>query len=59
MKQLGEVINCWRAVRHIGIHEAAKVIGVSHATLSRVERGEPADGKTVVKILFWLMDPTT
>lgn len=56
MKQLGEVINCWRTVRRIGVREAAREIGVSHATLSRIERGLPADGKTVVKLLNWLLN---
>ena len=55
MRQLGEVINCWRTVRRMGIREAAKVIGVSHATLSRIENGKSADGKTVVRLLDWLL----
>jgi transcriptional regulator with XRE-family HTH domain len=55
MKQLGEVINCWRTIRRMGVREAAKIIGISHSTLSRVENGKPADGKTVVRLLDWLL----
>lgn len=55
MKKLGEVINYWREVRCMGIREAANEIGVSHSTLSRIERGLPADGKTLVKLLDWLL----
>lgn len=52
--KLGEVIRKWRKMSDIGIREAAKEIGVSHGTLSRIERGEVMDGKTLVKILVWL-----
>lgn len=52
--KLGEVIRRWRKMSDIGIREAAQEIGVSHGTLSRIERGEPMDGMTLVKILLWL-----
>lgn len=39
----------------IGVREAAKEIGVSHGTLSRIERGEAMDGNTLAKILLWLL----
>lgn len=52
--KLGEVIRYWRRMSDLGIREASKQIGVSHGTLSRVERGEKMDGETLVKILRWL-----
>ena len=52
--KLGEVIRRWRKMSEIGIREAAAEIGVSHGTLSRVERGEPMQGETLAKILAWL-----
>ena len=55
MRHLGEVIAGWRRDRRMGIREAAKLIGISHATLSRVENGKPADGKTIVRLLDWLL----
>jgi len=42
----------------VGIREAAKEIGVSPATLSRVERGHMPDLETFGKICRWLnIDP--
>jgi transcriptional regulator with XRE-family HTH domain len=37
--------------------EAAKELGVSLSTLSRIERGEAMDGVTLAKILAWLLGP--
>ena len=53
--KLGELLKAWREVHHIGIRDAAREIGISHGTLSRVERGLPTDGDTLIKILFWLL----
>lgn len=53
--RLGDVIRRWRRSLDIGVREAAKQIGVSHGTLSRVERGEKMEGETLVKILRWLL----
>lgn len=52
--KLGEVLKKWRRMSDIGVREAAKQIGVSHGTLSRIERGEQMDGQTLIKILTWL-----
>lgn len=42
----------------MGIREAAKEIGISHSTLSRVERGFLPDLETFGKICKWLdVDP--
>lgn len=53
--KLGEVLKKWRRMSDIGVREAAKEIGVSHGTLSRIERGEAMDGNTLAKILRWLL----
>lgn len=53
--RLGEVIRRWRKMSDIGIREAAREIGVSHGTLSRIERGEAMEGTTLAKVLGWLM----
>jgi transcriptional regulator with XRE-family HTH domain len=42
-----------------GIREVAREMGVSHGTLSRIERGEAMDGVTLAKVLGWLMSPET
>ena len=42
----------------VGIRETAKIIGVSPATLSRVERGHMPDLETFSKVCRWLgIDP--
>lgn len=52
--RLGEIIRKWRVVSEKGIREVAKEIGISHGTLSRIERGENMDGQALAKILCWL-----
>lgn len=52
--RIGEVIRRWRKMSDIGIREAAQEMGVSHGTLSRIERGEEMTGTTMAKVLAWL-----
>lgn len=56
-KMLGVVLRAWRESRRMGIREAAKQIGISHATLSRIENGKPTDGQTLWRVLSWLIGP--
>lgn len=53
--RLGLVLYKWRHMSEISIRDASKMIGVSPATLSRIERGEEMDGQSLSKILIWLM----
>jgi transcriptional regulator with XRE-family HTH domain len=53
-KMLGVVLRAWREGRRMGIREAAKAIGISHSTLSRIENGKPTDGQTLWRVLLWL-----
>jgi transcriptional regulator with XRE-family HTH domain len=53
--RLGEVLRKWRRAADIPVREAAELIGVSTATLSRIERGEAMDGTTLAKVLTWLV----
>jgi transcriptional regulator with XRE-family HTH domain len=39
----------------LNVREAATLLGVSHGTLSRIERGEKMAGETLAKILAWLL----
>lgn len=48
-----EILRLWRKMADLGIREAAQEMGISPATLSRVERGGDVDGKTLAKILMW------
>lgn len=52
--RLGQVLADYRYANRIGVRELAKDIGVSPATLNRIELNKECDGKTLVKILTWL-----
>lgn len=56
--RLGSVLSDWRWANRIGIREAAKQLGVSHATLSRLENGNSCDAETLAKIVLWLIEPS-
>lgn len=53
--KLGEVLKEWRWARRFTVRQTAKVLDISAATLSRFERGETCDAKTLSKILCWLL----
>jgi transcriptional regulator with XRE-family HTH domain len=58
--KIGEVIRSWRQKRDLGVREVAQIIGISHGTVSRIERGEQIDATTMIKLLRWLFErPTT
>jgi transcriptional regulator with XRE-family HTH domain len=54
--KIGEVMRSWRQKRDLGVREAAQMIGVSHGTISRIERGEQIDATTMIKLLRWLFE---
>lgn len=56
-KMLGVCLKAWRETQRIGVREAARQIGLSHSTLSRIERGEAVDGQTLWAVLTWLNSP--
>lgn len=56
--RLGTVIRKWRNMSELGIRAVAKDMGVSHGTLSRVERDEPMDAVTLIKVFRWLLTDT-
>lgn len=53
--QIGNVLKAWRESQHLNIRDAARLFGVSHSTLSRIERGFSCDGETLIRILKWLL----
>lgn len=55
--RIGELLKIYRAMEGFGIRDFAAELGVSAATLSRIERGENMDGKTLAKIITWLLEP--
>lgn len=52
--RLGHVLADYRYAQRIGVRELAKEIGVSSATLNRVENEGQCDGGTLIKIMAWL-----
>lgn len=55
MSNLAQLIKQYRWACKIGVRELANDIGVSAATISRIENGEMPDGNTLRKILIWLL----
>ena len=53
--RLGPLLRLHRNVRDIGLREFAREVGISHATLSRIERGYLMDIATWLKIQTWLL----
>ena len=53
--KIGEVLRKGRRAADLGIRETAKQMGISHGTLSRIERGEEMSGAVLAKILLWLL----
>lgn len=49
---IGAIAKRHRGAR--GVREAAREIGISHATLSRVERGFAPDARTLQRVCAWL-----
>lgn len=52
--RVGQVIADYRHANRIGVRELAKDIGVSTATLNRIEHGNVCDSTALTKILGWL-----
>lgn len=52
--RLGHVLADYRYAQRIGVRDLAKEIGISSATLNRVENEGACDGATLIKILSWL-----
>ncbi len=55
MKQFGEVVKAWRESKDFTLREASVRIGVSTATLSRIEREGVPDARSLWILLRWLM----
>lgn len=52
---IGMVIAGFRWAHRINIRDLAKELGVSSATLSRIECGKSCDGDTLAKIISWML----
>jgi transcriptional regulator with XRE-family HTH domain len=55
MTPLAHMLKLYRASRDIGVREMGAAIGISAATISRIERGGSMDLPTWQKIQDWLL----
>lgn len=55
MKHLAKLLSNWRWSERLTVREAASIIGLGASTYSRLERGYPVDGSTLVIVLGWLL----
>lgn len=53
-RRIGRLLVLWRATQLEGIRETANSIGISAATLSRIERGHAMNADTLLKVWAWL-----
>jgi len=54
LKDLPLLLGCERKKRELSLRDVENEIGVSHATLSRIERGYAFDILSLEKIVAWL-----
>jgi len=52
---LGRCLQTYRALSEISIRDLAPKIGISSATLMRIEHGYAMDASSLMKVLTWLM----
>lgn len=52
--RLGMIVKKWRLMVDRDVRSVGKEIGISAATLSRIERGHSPSGKSLAKILTWM-----
>lgn len=52
--RFGEMLRLYRTVRSQTLRELAPMIGLSAATLMRIEMGYAMDAATLLKVLAWL-----
>jgi DNA-binding XRE family transcriptional regulator len=51
---IGQALKAFRSKMDIGTRELAKQIGISSATLNRIENENPCDMRSMVKLIAWL-----
>jgi cytoskeletal protein RodZ len=53
--RLGEMLRLYRTVRADSLRTVAPQIGISSATLMRIETGQAFDADTLLKLWTWLL----
>lgn len=54
--RLGRILLRYRQSRDLTLRTLAAEIGVSMATLSRIEHGKEMDSRTLLRILVWMLE---
>ena len=52
---LGEIMRKWHYSQELDLRTVAKQIGISAATLMRIEQGKSFDALTMMKLWQWMM----
>lgn len=52
---LAVLLRSWRYAERLGVREAARMLKMSHSTLSRLERGHKPDIDTWRKLEEWML----
>lgn len=52
--RIAKALQLMRVTAGLGLREQARVIGISAATLSRLENGYECDVRVLVKLLAWM-----
>jgi transcriptional regulator with XRE-family HTH domain len=52
--RIGELLKKWRILNERTLRDLGKEIGVSAATLMRIEQGHAVDSATMVALIDWL-----
>jgi transcriptional regulator with XRE-family HTH domain len=53
---IGPILRAWREKYDLSVRDAAPTLGVSIATLSRIERGGQMDAATQLKLIVYLFE---
>lgn len=53
--RFGEMLRLYRTVKNKTLRDVAPEMGISHATLQRIEKGEAFDVATLLKLFSWLL----
>lgn len=56
--RLGEMLRLYRTVRGHSLRDVAPKVGISSATLMRIETGQGFDAETLLKLWSWLLEKT-
>lgn len=56
MKRIGQMLKTWRQKQDLTIRQMAGTLKISTATLSRLERGEHLDTRTLRCVMIWMFE---